>query len=306
MKIQLKHPLTITCFGLVWLFGAQSVSALTLYEVAKLLASDGAAVDQFGVSVSVSGDMAAVGVPFDDDNGGGDSGSAYLYVRSGGVWSEQAKLLPSDGAAFDEFGASVSVNGDTVVVGATRDDDNGNDSGSAYVFDLTGATGVVNEDAKLLPSDGAAFDEFGASVSVNGDTVVVGATRDDDNGNDSGSAYVFDLTGATGVVSEDAKLLPSDGAAFDEFGASVSVNGDTAVVGAPFDDDNGNDSGSAYVFGLTGATGVVSEDAKLLPSDFANDGDRFGLFVSVSGDTAVVGAPFDDDNGNDSGSAYVF
>jgi len=209
MKIQLKHPLTITCFGLVWLFGAQSVSALTLYEVAKLLASDGAAVDQFGVSVSVSGDMAAVGVPFDDDNGG-DSGSAYLYVRSGGVWSEQAKLLPSDGAAFDEFGASVSVNGDTAVVGATRDDDNGNDSGSAYVFDLTGATGVVNEDAKLLPSDGAAFDEFGASVSVNGDTVVVGAPNHSDKGLTSGSAYVFDLTGATGVVNEDAKLLPSD------------------------------------------------------------------------------------------------
>jgi len=78
MKIQLKHPLTITCFGLVWLFGAQSVSALTLYEVAKLLASDGAAVDQFGVSVSVSGDTAAVGVPFDDDNGN-DSGSAYVF-----------------------------------------------------------------------------------------------------------------------------------------------------------------------------------------------------------------------------------
>lgn len=139
----------------------------------------------------------------DDDDNGGDSGSAYLYTRSNGVWSEQAKLLPSDGAVNDRFGVSVSVSGNTAVIGNARDDDNGGDSGSAYVFDLTGATGVVNEVAKLLPSDGAANDFFGNSVAVSGNTAVIGGLFFDR----SNLAYVFDLSGATGVVNEVAKLL---------------------------------------------------------------------------------------------------
>ncbi len=134
---------------------AVTAMAATLTEADKLLASDGAAYDRFGFSVSVSGDTAVVGAERDDDNGP-DSGSAYVYVRSGSSWSEQAKLTASDGAAGDRFGFSVSVSGETAVVGADGDDDNGSWSGSAYVFVRSGST--WSERAKLTPSDGAAND----------------------------------------------------------------------------------------------------------------------------------------------------
>ena len=263
-----------------------------------LFASDGAAFDRLGEAVSISGDTVVVGAPRDDDNGD-SSGSAYVFVRSGATWIEQAKLLPGDGALGDRFGTSVSISGDTVVVGAPFDDDNGSSAGSAYVFVRSGTTWT--EQAKLLPGDGAASDDFGTSVSIDGDITVVGAIQHDDSGGNSGSAYVFVRSGAT--WSEEAKLLASDGAAGDFFGQSVSVSGSTAAVGALQYDDAGTSSGSAYVFVRSGTT--WSEQAKLTASDAAA-GDFFGGSVAISGDTFVVGAPHDDDNGNLSGSAYVF
>ncbi len=160
-------------------------------EAAKLLAGDGAISDIFGWSVSIDGDTALIGARFDDDNGS-DSGSAYVFTLSGGVWAQQAKLLPADGAADDRFGFSVSLSADTALIGAPRDDDNGSGSGSAYVF--TRSAGVWTQQAKLLPSDGVASDQFGWSVSIDGDTALVGAPNDDYNGlPEAGSAYVFDL-----------------------------------------------------------------------------------------------------------------
>ena len=272
-------------------------------EVAKLLASDGAAYDEFGGSVAVDGDTAVIGAFLDDDNGSW-SGSAYVFTRdSTGAWTEQAKLLPSDGAADDLFGRSVAVDGDTVVIGAPRDDDNGWNSGSVYVF-TRDSTGGWSEQAKLLPGDGAASDRFGWSVAVDGDTAVIGDHDDDDNGLNSGSAYVF-TRDSTGAWTEQVKLLAGDGAEHDWFGWSVAVDGDTAVIGARQDDGNGVLSGgSAYVF-TRDSTGAWTEQAKLLPSDGAAD-DLFGRSVAVDGDTAVIGAFRDDDNGPDSGSAYVF
>jgi hypothetical protein len=264
----------------------------------KLLPRDGAADDRFGESVSVSGDTALVGARYDDDNGSA-SGTAYVFVRSGGVWTEQAKLLASDVAAGDYFGDSVSVSGDTALIGASGDDDSGSVSGSAYVFVRSG--GVWTEQAKLLASDGAAGDGFGVSVSLSGDTALIGARYDDDNGEWSGSAYVFVRSG--GLWTEQAKLLASDGAAQDDFGRCVSLSGDTALVGARYDDDNGSASGSAYVF--VRSDGVWTDQAKLLASDGAAQ-DEFGRCVSLSADTALIGAYADDDNGSVSGSAYVF
>ena len=272
-------------------------NSVTVFEEAILAANDGEEDDQFGDTVAVSADLALVGAFRDDDNGG-DSGSAYIFVRNGTNWNEQAKLLPSDGAASDNFGFRVSLAGDTAVLTAPGDDDNGTDSGSAYIFVRNGT--AWSEQAKLLASDGAAGDRFGSSVSVNNDTAVVGARGDDDNGDGSGSAYVFVRTGTTWNQQE--KLLPSDGAANDSFGV-VSVSIDTVVVGAPSDDDNGSNSGSAYVFVRTGT--AWSEQAKLLPSDGAPE-DVFGLSVSASKDTIIGGAIGDDDNGDLSGSAYVF
>jgi len=272
-----------------------TVDSLCFVEEAKLVAGDGAAYDQFGFTVSLSGDTALVGAHRDDDNGS-DSGSAYVFVRQGTSWTQEAKLLAGDGAADDWFGVSVSLSGDTALVGAYGDDDNGSASGSAYVFARSGTSWT--QEAKLLAGDGAAGDEFGRSVSLNGDTALVGAYGDDDTGSASGSAYVFARSGTSWT--QEAKLLAGDGAAGDEFGRSVSLSGDTALVGAYLDDDNGNDSGSAYVFVRSGTS--WTQEAKLLPSDGAA-GDWFGHSVSVSGEAALVGAYQDDDN---SGSAYVF
>ena len=267
-------------------------------QEAKLLPSDGAASNEFGNSVSIFGDYAVVGARNDDDNGSG-SGSAYVFKRAGTNWTQEAKLLPSDGAASNEFGFSVSISGDYAVVGARGDDDNGLNSGSAYVFKRTGTSWV--QEAKLLASDGSAEEQFGISVSISGDYAVVGVWGDTDNGPNSGSAYLFKRTSTSWT--QEAKLLPSDGAAFDNFGVSVSISGDYVVAGAQGNDGNGEDSGSAYVFKRTGTSWV--EEEKLIASDGA-EFDNFGFSVSISGDNTFVGAFHDDDNGSGSGSAYLF
>ena len=234
-----------------------------------------------------------MGASGDDDNGSA-SGSAYVFKRTGASWAQETKLLPSDGAAFDFFGKSVSISGDYAVVGAQENDDNGTNSGSAYVFKRAGASWA--QETKLLPSDGATIDVFGISVSISGDYAVVGAHRDSDNGSFSGSAYVFKRTDVTWT--QEAKLLPSDGAADDQFGISVSISGDYAVVGAQENDDNGSNSGSAYLFKRSGTS--WAQETKLLASDGAA-ADEFGRSVSISGDYAVVGAWRDNDNGTDAG-----
>ena len=148
-------------------------------QQAKLTASDGAAYDLFGFSVSISGDTAVVGAWADDD-AGAESGSAYVFVRIGSTWSQQAKLTANDAAAGDSFGESVSISGDTAVVGAGGDDDGGAGSGSAYVFVRIGST--WSQQAKLTANDAAVHDWFGGSVSISGDTALVGAFGDDDAG----------------------------------------------------------------------------------------------------------------------------
>jgi esterase/lipase superfamily enzyme len=212
---------------------------------------------------------------------------------SGVLWSQIAKLNPADGAEGDVFGGSVAISGNTALVGSSFDDDNGGNSGSAYLFDITTGTQI----AKLKPIDGAARDRFSFSVAISGNTALVGSHDDDDNGPDSGSAYLFDIT--TGL--QIAKLKSIDGAEFDRFGCSVAISGNTALVGSCGDDDNGTDSGSAYLFDIT--TGL--QIAKLKPTDGAAS-DSFGYSVAISGNTALVGNYRDDDHGTDSGSAYLF
>ncbi len=267
-------------------------------ETQKFLASDGAAGDNFGIYGSLDGDTLLIGAAYDDDKGV-DSGSAYVFTHTGTTWTQQAKLLASDGVVGDIFGCSVSLSGDTALMGAEGVDDNGNWSGAAYVFTRTGTTWT--QQAKLLASDGTSHDNFGMFVSLDGDTALIGARADSDNGNYSGSAYVFTRNGTTWT--QQAKLLASDGVAEDNFGFGVSLDGDTALIGAWFDDDNGVNSGSAYVFSRTGTT--WTQQAKLLASD-GGANDFFGNAVFLSGDTAIIAAPYDDDNGANSGSAYVF
>ncbi len=261
-------------------------------QMAKLVANDGAVGDLFGISVAISGETALVGA-YDDDDKGQASGSAYVFTRNGTGWVQTAKLVASDGASDDNFGFSVAISGDTALVGAPNDDDKGTNSGSVYVFVRNGIGWV--QMAKLKTNDGAAFDYFGRSIDISGDTVVAGADS-------ISSAYVFDRNDSG--WEQVAKLMPNDGAADDFFGRSVAISGDTAVVGALNDDDKGPGSGSAYVFARNG-TGWVQMD-KLLANDGAEN-DNFGWRTAISGDTAVVGAFLrDTDKGNDAGAAYIY
>ncbi len=272
---------------------------IQLQRVAKLLADDGAAADLLGYSVAISGTTAIVGALLDDDNGSG-SGSAYIFEDTGSGWTQIAKLTASDGAEKDYFGCSVAISGSVAIVGAKQTYDiSGSGPGLAYVFEDTGAGWI--QVAKLTAGDSALGDYFGCSVSISGTVAIVGADGDDDNGGSSGSAYVFEDTG-TGWI-QVAKLTADDGEVADRFGGSVSISGTTAIIGASGDDDNGSSSGSAYIFENTGSG--WSQVVKLTADDGAAY-DRFGDSVSISGTTAIVGAWGDDENGDSSGSAYVF
>ena len=207
-------------------------------ELEKLNASDSAAGDAFGISVSISGDYAIVGASGNDDYGA-YSGSAYIFQSSGSDWVEVEKLNASDGAADDRFGVSVSISGGYAIVGASTDDENGVDSGSAYIFQRSGSDWIQVE--KLTTSNGVAGDHFGHAVSISGDNAIVGAIYADDNGSDSGSAYIFQRSGSDWIEVE--KLNASDGKHDANFGRSVSISGNNAIVGAP-----NYSQGSAYSY----------------------------------------------------------
>jgi len=279
---------------------AISACSATPVDVTTLVADDGDANEFFGFSVAIAGDIAVVGAQGDDENGD-ESGAAYVFTRSDAGWSQEAKLTANDAEAGDQFGGSIALFGETILVGARRDDDNGDESGAAYLFTRYDSEWI--QQAKLTAADGEAGAEFGRSVALSDDTVIIGAARDDEKGEDSGSVYVFTRSGTS--WSQLAKLTAADGAKGDVFGISVALDGDTALIGADLDDDKGEDSGSVYVY--TRSKGTWSQQAKLTAADAGNV-DIFGVRVAISGDTALIAARRDDDdvNGVDSGSAYVF
>ncbi len=269
-------------------------------ETAGLLASGNTAGDALGLATAIQGDTAIVGAYFADE-AGVNSGAAYLFHYDGAAWVQQAKLLPSDGAADSYFGAAIAIDGGTVVIGAYGA------AYGAYIFEKPAAGWVdMTEDAKLTGTDAPFGIGFGISVAISGNTVVVGAHGDDDNGAGSGSAYVFEEpAGGWDNMTETAKLLPSDGAAQDKFGFAVAISGDSALAGAAGDDDNGAGSGSAYVFEKPpGGWANMTQTGKLVPAD-GGPIHSFGVSVAASGNVAVIGAPYDNDNGALSGSAYI-
>jgi hypothetical protein len=273
--------------------------ALPFCDAQRLEAADGAFNDFFGQSLAADGTALASGAPLDADNGV-NAGSAYVLRRDGNSWSQEDKLLASDGAAGDLLGYSVGISGDAVVAGASRDDDNGVDSGAAYVFRLQG--GAWFEEEKLLAADGAAGDHFGWSVAISGDRALAGADLADGVGADSGSAYVFARSG--GTWSQQAKLTASDGAALDRFGWAVALDGDVAIVGAP-QETGGSATGSAYIFRKAPAGPGWNQEAILQASNGLGN-NEFGTSVAIDGDVAIVGAAVDDGAGQWAGAAYVF
>lgn len=273
----LPLPLLVVA-GLPWT--ARSAQLLT--SEIKLIAGDAAGYDQIGSSVAISGDILVVGAPSGDTSAGMNAGSAYIFMRNETGWSQQAKLTASDGAVGDFFGNSVAISGDTIVVGARSAGAGGSETGSAYVFVRDGAN--WSQQAKLMSDPPAYSAQFGASVAVGAETIVVGAPLEDGINTDSGVAYVFVREGAN--WRQQAKLTASDASPRVWFGSAVAIDGETVVVGAIHDGEGS--SGSAYVFVRAGTN--WNQQAKLTASDGAS-GDHFGTSVSVSGYTAVIGAP---------------
>lgn len=226
-----------------------------------------------------------------------------MYKRTGTGWTQQAKLIASDGLAGDFFGSSVSISGDYVIIGASGDDigSNGN-QGSAYIFKRSGTTWV--QQTKLNALDGDAADEFGFSVSIKNNYAVVGSPNDNINANnDQGSSYIFFRSGTSWTQQD--KLIATDGNTSDRFGNSCAIYGDNAVIGSFFDVIGGNvDQGSAYIFQRTGTT--WAQKVKLISSD-GKAGDVFGCSVAISNNSAIIGAFGNDSSPNsNTGFAYIF
>jgi hypothetical protein len=260
-------------------------------ETAKIIASDAAINDWFGISVAIYQNYSVIGARDDDF----ERGSAYVFKHDVNSWIQEQKLLASDGEVGDWFGISVAIYGDFVFVGADADDnENGLNAGSVYVFKHEGSTWILQD--KLVASDGIANDYFGRYVSIDENYAIIGAYYDDDI---AGSAYVFKRAG--NEWTEEEKLTASDRAPGDYFGVSTSIEGDYAIIGAYREDnDNGIDAGSVYVFKRTSRGWL--EETKLLASDGIS-GDRFGISTSIDDTYLVIGSYYDDGY---TGSAYVF
>lgn len=261
--------------------------ATTWTPQAELTASDGASADAFGRAVALSGNTVLIGAPSLSSHpppgalGVASAGAAYVFVRVGQRWRQQATLTPADGAAGDRFGASVALSGNTAVVGAPAS--NGR-AGAAYVFGRLGT--AWTQQARLTASDGAPGDAFG-TVALSGNTMLVGAPGTTvQRVSAAGAAYVFGRNDTT--WSEQAELAdPLPRRPCDHFGHAVALSGTTVLVGAP-----GKTRGAAYLFGrLFGRRGRAWPlQATLTARGAAGDG-SFGAAVSLSGETALVGAP---------------
>jgi len=265
----------------------------------QLTATDGAAFDRFGSAVAVSGDSVVVGVPSKIEPGGASQGAAYVFVRSGAGWIQQAKLKadpPRNGA---EFGSAVDISGNTIVVGAWRETVAPNDTqGAAYVFVRSGT--VWTQQARLLASDGAFNDQFGSAVAIDGETIAIGAPFDDVGANQNqGSVYVFTRSGANWT--QQARFSSSNGAANDNFGNAVDISSETIAVGAY---RRNTFRGAAYVFTRNGSTW---SEQQILNATDGTGGDEFGFALSLDGNTLAVGAHKDDtEQFQDHGSVYIF
>lgn len=307
-------------------------------QQAYFKASNTTADDWFGQAVAISGDTVVIGAYREDSNTTGVNGSqsndaapesdaAYVFVRKGGVWTQEAYLKASNAGAYDNFGGAVAISGDTIVVGARWEGSsatgvNGNQnnnsspySGAAYVF--IRHDGIWTQEAYLKASNAEANDTFGSAVAISEDTVIVGAPQEDSSAKgvdldpsnnqaaDSGAAYVFVRN--AGVWTQQAYLKASNTGAQDAFGGAVGISGDTVIVGAVWEDSAATgvnrpqnnelspDSGAAYIFVRNG--GAWTQQA-YLKSASTNRGmrDSFGYSVSVAGDLAVVGVPGDISN----------
>ncbi len=331
-----------TATGFVYIFARNLGAGDPWVEVAKLVSFDAAQGDMFGSSLSIDGNILAVGARHDDTGSeisslviGGDSGSGSVYVYTGtpglpSQWLLEKKVVGSLGGSGDDFGYSVAVEGNTLVVGAPGADGKPGEpsgpvakseavenSGAIYVFERDlGGSGEWGERVRLIPSDIERNDRFGFSVGISGDSIVAGSPLDEVNLLLTGSAYVFERDeGGADQWGEVTKILPTAGEDDGLFGFAVAIEEDRVVAGMPNDDDRvsaedpgPSDFGSAYVFGRdqggVGQWGLIERlNAPVLEAD-----DQFGFSLALVDNTLAVGMPFADESGGDQdvGNAFVF
>ncbi|MCB9857495.1 MAG: hypothetical protein H6818_17575 [Phycisphaerales bacterium] len=320
-------------------------------QVSKLRPIAGTTIASLGYSVAIDGDTIVAGA-YRDDGIALRTGTAYIFRRISGIWQQTARLMADDGTNADEFGASIAISGDTIVVGAPKSDQAAIDAGSVYVFQLindawyqtarltapnpiigaqfgssvaiSGATivvgmprpnhagpgsvhayretnGVWQPVASIASDDTPSEDLFGGSVSIDGDTIAVGATLSQDPALGSGAVFVFREN--AGQWERIARLSEIETLEFDNYGISVCLDGDRLIVGAATGESSVYGSGVVYVYQEIGG---VWQRLALFESDTPKGGDYFGQSVSVSGTTAVVGAYRADGSTSDSGAAFAF
>jgi hypothetical protein len=273
----------------------------------SLIASDGAEYDYFGIAVAISGSGHLVVNALYNNDKGSESGAVYLYTlnSTSNTWGDEQKIVAGDGAAYDfydYFGSAVAMS-DTghLVVGAPGYDEDGN-SGAVYLFTLNSTSNTWGNEQKVVASDGAVYKRFGAAVAMSGTGhLVVGALQD---GGYSGAVYLYTLNSTSNTWGNEQKIVASDGAVVGGAAVAMSEAGHL-VVGVPWDDEKGYNSGAVYLYTLNSTSNTWGDEQKIVASDGAAD-DLFGYAVAMS-ETGhlLVGAPYDDDKGEGSGAVYA-
>ncbi len=278
------------------LVAANSVAAQNI-----ILADDGKAGDSFGYDVAIDGDTALVGAFKADIDGVMDAGAAYVYVLGDNGWQKQAKLIAEPAFAEDTLGGKVALKNNFAMLGVSRRDDKGKDSGAVVSFERE--VNVWKQRHIFTAPDAKSGDAFGQSIALTNNHLIIGAPRNDALGNDVGAAYIYKRENDTWRYQ--TKITANDGAAGDLFGISVAIDGNTILVGADLHDEKAENAGAVYVYVLK--ENMWKQEAKLMASDGGKT-DIFGVRVAISGNTALVSARRDDieELGADAGSAYIF
>ena len=296
MKISLSLMQNVVLSGI----SALSLSTILMPELAKsepfdlTQTFDSPTPDNpgaFGQSVAISGDNIMIGARGSDIAGVVNAGAAYLLNSSGNLLQTFNNPLPND---FDDFGHSVAISGDNILIGADGDDTGAEDAGSAYLFNSSGA--LLQTFNNPTPE---AFEHFGESVAISGSNILIGAKNDNTGAPAAGSAYLFDIGGTL------LQTFNNPTPEFSErFGNSVAISGDNVLIGALWESTTANGAGSAYLFDISGTL------LQTFNSPTPNTFNHFGNSVAISGDNILIGEYFNDIGGigigTNAGSAYLF
>ena len=287
-------------------FGASSGGAYVLLKsenknwefYQKLLPFDASEADEFGKTVDIYQDY-IVSCSYLDDDSGTNSGSVYIYKWNGQSWEHNDKIHASDPEDYSQFGLALDLFKNQLIIGSPFKNSCGTNCGAAYIYERI--NGKWTETAKLVPDDLSEKDEFGITTKINNDYAFVSSIKDDDLGENSGSVYIYKKTNNKWNYLQ--KLTAFDGEAGDAFGIALEINDSLAIIGSYFDDDNGENSGSVYIYKN------IDDDwqfiKKITPDD-GDESDAFGSSISLNENNVLIGAYSDDDNGFFSGAAYLF